>query len=558
MAGRSAFVHWGLATRKSVGEGPEPGGARRAEPANLRPGRTAKGAGRRLDRRQTRRSVVHTSPRALQETPSQTQRVLTTLSEKRPSLELSTLDLAFLVTLQLDAARQGLSAFEEPQLVDVFERVVATIEPEADQLAARSTHTLRRLREQGLLTRVDGAGVRRAGQFALSRLASAIVDFYAEEDALTEHSLELLSESLLSSFSAVRRSALKATSRREWQTQVIGPLRITAGELLLGIERRQRTLDAQQERFQKEISSLLAAQWFDAIERCQALLDSTTQTLRQLSQLLLNYTQQFEELLQDMLEASIEGEVTEAEGVIQRVLGQVERMAGWGSTRQQAWSEYYESVHRYLRDVVRLDPSRAVAERLRRQLASPSESAGSLRVAAMPPLTVLRPQRPNIPETPVRRARPASQAPKTEVTEEPAGTVQSDPLESAVHRLLQEGVRELGELTERATAGLATDARFRQAGRVAELAATASRTQRKEHGRPWVPVAEELLIEQWHLEATAPAANTVSRPGQTPEGPHNPEPTAHSAPPGPAAARRQEGSTQASLPAPPPASEVRS
>lgn len=467
----------------------------------------------RLHRRQPPHSVVHPSPRAVPETPSQTQRVLTTLGEKRPSLELSTLELAFLVTLHLDAARQGLTAFEEPQLLDVFERAVTAIEPQADQRMARSTHTLRRLRDQGLLTRVDGAGVRRAGQFALSRLASAIVDFYAEEDALTEHSLELLSESLLSGFSAVRRGALKARSRQDWQTNVIGPLRITAGELLLGIERRQRTLDAQQERFQKEISRLLAAEWFDAIDRCQALLDRTTQTLRQLGQLLLNYTQQFEELLQDTLDAAIEGEVPEAEGVIQRVLGQVDRMAGWGSTRQQAWSEYYESVHRYLRDVVRLDPSRAIAERLRHQLAKPRETDGALLVAAMPPCAVLRAERPTVPETPVRRARsPQTEPPPLDPTQESL----VDPLASTVRRLLHEGVSELGELTERATAGLETDARFREAGRVAELAATACRPS-KERGRPWVSVAGDLLIEQWQLRAPEPPAEAVSTPMAPPD-----------------------------------------
>ncbi|WP_204305053.1 hypothetical protein, partial [Stenotrophomonas maltophilia] len=47
----------------------------------------------------------------------------------------------------------------------------------------------------------------------------------------------------------------------------------------------------------------------------------------------------------------------------------VDRIGAWGGARQKAWSEYYQYVHRYLRDVVRLDPDRALSQRLRDQIA---------------------------------------------------------------------------------------------------------------------------------------------------------------------------------------------
>jgi chromosome condensin MukBEF complex kleisin-like MukF subunit len=53
---------------------------------------------------------------------------------------------------------------------------------------------------------------------------------------------------------------------------------MTVADLVAGIERRQRGLDAQQEAVQAEIATLLSADWFSAVDRCQSLLDATTST----------------------------------------------------------------------------------------------------------------------------------------------------------------------------------------------------------------------------------------------------------------------------------------
>lgn len=427
------------------------------------------------------------------------EQVLGTFYDKRPSLELSTLDLCFVVALQLDATAHGLPSFTEEQLGDAFDRVCEMVEPEAEQLQARATHAIRRLRQQKLLTRVDGAGVLRSGEYALSRLASAIVDFYIEDDALTEHSLELLSSTLLSSLNDVRNNARHCVKKNEgadrWQTQVIGPLRITISELILGIERRQRSLDAQQEQFQRQIATLLSANWFDAIEQCQTLLDNTARTLRQLSQLLLRYAHQFEEVLQDVLDVAVGAGQEAAEGMVQRVLGQVDRIASWGSARQQAWSEYYEHVHRYLRDVVRLDPSRALTRRLRQQLVNYAQQPFALTLAAAEPLSVPRALEPPAEPPPIRRVRPPKE--KSEKQEEPKAPV-VDPLEENVEEWLDQGVGKLSELVKRATESLEEPAQFRVAGRVAEVVARIAEPA-AEASRPWVPVRAGLVIEDWSV-----------------------------------------------------------
>src|SRR3954465_10610346 len=129
----------------------------------------------------------------------------------------------------------------------------------------RATHAIARLRAQRLLSRVDGAGLLRAGEYALSRLGASIVSFFLEEEVLTTETLTLLTRTLESSLRDVLVKARAATDAGGLGEAVGGPLKGTVHELMEGIERRQRGLDLQQEQFQKEISALLSADWFGAV-----------------------------------------------------------------------------------------------------------------------------------------------------------------------------------------------------------------------------------------------------------------------------------------------------
>ncbi len=433
--------------------------------------------------------VVHDSP---VQSPEQ---VLAAFFEKRPSLELSTLDLCFVVTLQLKAHEHALPSFREEQLVDTFEHVCLVVAPGTEQVAARATHTIRRLREQRLLTRVDGAGVARAGEFALSRLASAIVDFFIEDEVLTRDSLDLLARTLLVSLNEVRERARRAKRPLDWQAGVIGPLRITASDLILGIERRQRGLDVQQEQFQRDIGGLLDSDWFGAVDRCQQLLDETAATLQQLNELLMHHSHQLETVLEDILELASQAEARTAEAVTQRVMGQIDRVAAWGAARQEAWSEYYDYVHRYLRDVVRLDPARALTQRLREQLSGHTASPFSLTVADAPALRVLRVVVPPAPPVPVRRPR-VERAPKLE---EVTGENPLEALTARVREVLASGVSDLSQVTAQVVEALPVEQGFATAGKVAELAVQLGKPELQRE-RPWVPVRDGLVIEDWRLE----------------------------------------------------------
>lgn len=425
--------------------------------------------------------------------PTEPSRVLAALAQRRPALALDTLDLGFLVALHL-RAQTGASTFEETALEDVFAQVCEAIEPTAEQRKKRATYAIARLRDQRLLARVDGHGVVRSGQFALTRLATGIVEFFLEEDVLTRESLTLLAASLRSTLTEVREAARAASDERDWSERVEAPLRITAAELVAGIERRQRGLDLQQEEFQAEIRRLLEADWFGAISRCQGLLESTSATLRELSEILLRDTSLLLSLLHDLEELAAAAGAQSALAAIARAMEQIDRIAAWGGSRQRAWSEYFQYVHRYLRDVVRLDPTRALTQRLRDQLAGSAERPYLLALAGAAPIRLLRTVAPVVEKPPVTRPKaPRDREPSEDTGEDPEAV-----LESRVQAALEGGARSLAAVTEQVTAQAPEKERFAMAGKIAHTAAALGRA-RAARERPWVTIRQEMIIEDWQL-----------------------------------------------------------
>jgi chromosome partition protein MukF len=224
------------------------------------------------------------------------------------------------------------------------------------------------------------------------------------------------------------------------------------------------------------------------------LLDDTSATLRELNEVLLRDSHTLVSLLEDIRELSAARGATEAEEVCHRLSEQLDRIAAWGAARQNAWSEYYQYVHRYLRDVVRLDPTRALTQRLRAQLSGRAGRSFSLVVATTPALVVPRPVEPPAEKPPVKRPRAERERPLAE----PVADDREALLEARVEGALAEGASSLSQVTERVVRELPEAERFATAGQVAELASRLSKAEAARE-RPWVAVEEGMLIEEWTL-----------------------------------------------------------
>jgi chromosome partition protein MukF len=422
-------------------------------------------------------------------------RVIASLARDQVNLDLKTIDLCFLAGLYLRADKASLASFDEDLLVDMFEQVCDVVDPGAENPRKRATHAIQRLREQRMLARVDGAGIVRAGEYALTRLAAAVVEYFLADDALTRESLTLLTGTLGAQLAEVLGAAKKAESDEAWRTKIAAPLRVTVADLVAGIERRQRGLDAQQEEVQAEIAKLLSADWFSAVDRCQALLDATTTTLRELNQILLRDTHHFIALLQEVQTLAATASNADVEVTVQRVIEHVDRIAAWGGARQRAWSEYYQYVHRYLRDVVRLDPDRAFSQRLRDQLAVWPKRPFHLVTAHAPSIRLLRALEARVERPAV--ARPRANREADPEWAEPENLIAD--IEALVERTLDEGPTTLAAVASRILPEVPEAVRYAVTGRVAEVVARRAYVG-SERERPWTPVLEWLEVENWTLD----------------------------------------------------------
>lgn len=410
------------------------------------------------------------------------------------SLELKTVDLCFLVALYTRALDRALTCLDEESLIDVFEQICELIEPGTENLRKRSTNTIQRLREQRLISRVDGAGVIRAGEYTLTTLATGIVEFFLSDEALTRESLTLLTKTLLASLAEIKAEARNAATEEAWRSRVIAPLRITVSDLVAGIERRQRGLDAQQEEVQRGIGDLLQADWFGAVDRCQELLDHTINTLTELSTVLLHDTNQMQSLLQDLEQMASACGSIEGEEASQRVTDQVDRVAAWGSARQRAWSEYYQYVHRYLRDVVRLDPSRALSERLRNQLAGWTQRPFFLAAVRSPSIRLLRDIEARSVRPPVVSATRDRETPLDAI----ALNSETDDLKHRVGAALAESPDTFSVVLREVLPHVVPVHRFVAVGWIAaQVAEEANATSACE--RPWAEVPGGIEVEDWRL-----------------------------------------------------------
>lgn len=435
-----------------------------------------------------------TTERASRKEKADPARLLASLQQRAVSLELDTTAICFLLALRLRAERMSLASFSDDMLFDVYDEVCELTEPGAPNPRKRATHAIQRFRDQRLLSRVDGTGAVQAGEYAMTALATGIVAFYVDEETLTRESLSLLTGTLIANVTQVLTAAKKADTEERWRNEVVAPLRITVGDLVSGIERRQRGMDAQQEEARNRIATLLDKDWFMTVGQCEMLLEETTATLRELNEILLRDTTNLQYLLQEIERIAEERSVADAVDAASQVDDQIERVAAWGRARQDAWSSYFQYVQRFLRDTVRLDPGRAVSQRLRDQLIGWPDHAFSFVCSAEPSIRLLR----EADATPFGATVQRQGTERDVALSESVADSETELLETLVSEALAGGAETLSAVLRHVLPSIRETKRYASTGRATHLVAE-EREPAPEHERAWVAVPGEIEIEDWNL-----------------------------------------------------------
>ena len=406
-----------------------------------------------------------------------------------PHLELGTVQICVLIAMRLVTKDEVLAELGEDRLAELYVRVVEVVEGGSRLPRKKATHGLEALRQQALLSRVDGAGLVRAGAYALTRLGAAIAETWPEDESLNRKSLVLLTTALRSSLGEVLSSANAASSDEQWE-EIRQQLRVNVASLVEGIDRRRRGLDEQQAEIQARVSELLAESWYGAVETCEVLLDDTTQTLAELKDVLMRETGDLLTLLADIEELATDSHADPAADAAREAQLKVDGIGAWGRARHEAWSEYFATVQRFIREHVRMDPDRALSRRLQKAITSWPDDPWFLDVCEVQPYLHLREPSVDRPRISVTRA--------AEDRERDLAVVDDVDWESDLAARVAAWLDDHPTTTlSQALAALLPEAqRFRFAGRITRLLASQGLVESARE-RPWVPVDDELEVEQW-------------------------------------------------------------
>jgi chromosome partition protein MukF len=408
-----------------------------------------------------------------------------------PRLDLGPVQICVLVAMRLVTQDEVLAELDEDRLCDLYVRVVEVVEGGSRLPRKKATHGLELLRQQSLLSRVDGAGLVRAGAYALTRLGVAIADSWLEDESLNRQSLVLLTTALRSNLGEVLSAAGEAKSEEQWD-EIRQQLRVNVASLVEGIDRRRRGLDEQQAEVQSRVSELLAKNWYGALEMCEVLLDETTQTLAELKDILIRETGDLLNLLADIEGLASDSHADGAADAAREAQLKVDGIGAWGRARHEAWSEYFGAVQRFIREHVRMDPDRALSRRLQEAIALWPDDPWFLDVSAAEPYRHLREPVVKQPRVTVRRVaenrehQPElanSKEGETDLTARVLAWLDAHP-----HTTLSDALMAL----------LPEMQRFRFAGRITRLLAVHGLVE-YELERPWVSVDSEIEVEQWSI-----------------------------------------------------------
>lgn len=418
-------------------------------------------------------------------------RLVAAIQRDRLELSIGTTDLVFLCHVVARAEAEGEASLPLERLYELYEQVCDFVEPGAQLPRKRATHTLEKLRTQRLLARVDGQGLLRAGDFAVTSLAEAIVGFFRDDEVLTRESLETLTKSLIGHAAQILHAARESQDAAAWRSKVALPLGLQVSDIVKGIERRQRGMDRQQEEVRGEIARLLHDDWFQAIERCEQLLDGTATTLSELNTVLMTDAGNLLGILREIEGLAERAAVGEALLAVAQVLDNVERVRAWGDERHREWSSFFMQVQQFIRNVVRLDPGRALHQRMADVIRSYADAPWSFVISAEQSLTVLRDVPPLQDTVPV--VRPHRPWDGDEDIEHREGVPD---IEGAVDRALAAGAASLSDVLRQVLPALDAEDRYGAIGRIAEAVARQAQV-RDGIDPPWVPVPGAFLIEDW-------------------------------------------------------------
>ncbi|PSU48559.1 chromosome partition protein MukF [Photobacterium frigidiphilum] len=285
------------------------------------------------------------------------------------SLNLPTERLAFLLAIAVLSGDRFDEELGEGELIDAFRIVSDLFDQSKETLAFRANNAINELVRQRLITRFtsemnDGASI-----YRLSPLALGITDYYVRQREYSTLKLSIQLAMVADEINKAADAAQKGGDEKHWRLNVHAVLKYSVAEIFDRIDLNQRTMDEQQQQVKTNIAELLTQDWRAAITNCEALLNETSSTLRELQDTLQAAGDQLQTqllIIQEEIQGNIELDFVD--GMIFILQTKLDRIINWGQQAIDLWIGYDRHVHKFIRTAIDMDKNRAFSQRLRQSV----------------------------------------------------------------------------------------------------------------------------------------------------------------------------------------------
>ncbi len=285
------------------------------------------------------------------------------------ALNLPTERLAFLLAIAVLSSDRFDEELGEGELVDAFRIVSDMFGQTKETLAFRANNAINELVRQRLISRFTSEVTDGASIYRLSPLALGITDYYVRQREFSTLKLSIQLAMVADEINKAATAAQDDGDERHWRQNVHAVLKYSVAEIFDRIDLNQRAMDEQQQQVKLDIAELLNQDWQAAISSCEALLDETSSTLRELQDTLQAAGDQLQSQLLAIQEATQgRNDLDFVDGMVYILQMKLDRIISWGQQTIDLWIGYDRHVHKFIRTAIDMDKNRAFSQRLRQSV----------------------------------------------------------------------------------------------------------------------------------------------------------------------------------------------
>ncbi len=294
------------------------------------------------------------------------------LTEER-RLDLSPRDIALLATIKVEIERNpdGLLSIPYSAIQGLSSRIDLLDVRDPQKAERRMSESMTRLLNAGCLTKAEILRLRLSGdaEYQLTSLGESVADWHVAQSRFSGEPLTAIFKAFINQVSRIVEDAEKAETPDEWHFDIISQMQHALRDMLISIHRHQNALDRRHEEMRAFIPTLLKESSEESISQCEEQLTQVITTLEDLQEAVLSSTSTAFSLIDRIAELAKPHAPKGFDAVYDDLIRRLQSTSAWITQRAIDWMDHHNSVHTFLRTLIRVDRQRRVTDALKHSIA---------------------------------------------------------------------------------------------------------------------------------------------------------------------------------------------